>query len=805
MRTRHAPRLRASRASHASRTDRLRHPLTALLAAAALALATPAPAVAAPVAFDIPAQSLDRALALFARQAGLQLALPPALAQGRTSAAMAGTREPAEALAQLLRGSGLRGRIEGSELIVERLPLASEGSADSVLPVVRVSASREPETANGPLPGYVAHRSASATKTDTPLLETARAVSVITADQMRDRKALSVEEAVAYASGVQVGMSGNDPRFDEIKLRGFDVTTDADYRDGLRQPNTGWLSYFHTEPYALERLEVVKGPNSVLFGQISPGGLVNRVSKRLSRDAIREIEIQVGSPRLRQAQLDLGGPLGEPDGDWQYRLVALARKANTGTVGVNDDSLYIAPALTWSPSARTQVTLLAHWQDYRTSASPKPFQRPSGELTDFWAGDIDFDGLKQKQTAIGYEARHRFDDTFTVRQNLRIGRVRTDNQYLEATLDADGDTLLRDAYGLYEQMDSVAVDTALESRFATGAARHQLTLGVDHTRLSGDVHYLYGTAPSISMTSPDYHQPVERPSTVLVEQGVKGRQTGLYLNDQMALQDWRLTVGLRRDRVSQTQADLAASTTERQRDSASSGSLGLLYLATPSLAPYLSLATSFTPQFGRNLAGTPFKPTEGRQVEAGVKFQPADGRSLHTLSVFNLVQRNVKTRDPADEMNYLQTGELRSRGIELESSLNLSGGLSVAASYTYQDVVVTRSNDGNQGKQPVTTPRHMAALWAKKSFHWVDAGTMDLGLGARWVGKSFADADNASSNEGYALFDARIAFDLRSLLPGMTLGLNASNLTDKRYLLCQDGYCYRGRGRTVVAQLSYRW
>lgn len=787
------------------RFHRLRHPLSALMAAAVLALSAPTAVLAAPLVFDIPAQPLDRALALFARQAGLQLALPPALTQGRTSTALSGTREPTEALGQLLRGSGLRGRIVGSELIVERLPASSEAPADTVLPVVRVTAGREAETATGPLPGYVARRSASATKTDTPLIETARAVSVVTEDQMRDRKALSVEEAVAYASGVQVGMSGDDPRFDEIKVRGFDVTTDADYRDGLRQPNTGWLSYFHTEPYALERLEVVKGPNSVLFGQISPGGLVNRVSKRPSRDAVQEIEVQGGSNQFRQAQLDLGGAVGDPGGDWQYRLVALARKANTGTVGVNDDSLYIAPALTWSPHAQTQVTLLAHWQDFRTSASPKPFQLPSGVLSDFWAGDIDFDGLRQKQAAIGYEARHRFNDSFSIRQNLRIGRVRTDNQYLEGTLDADGSTILRDAYGLYEQMNSVAVDTALESRFATGPVQHQLTLGVDHTRVSGDVHYLYGSAPSISMSSPNYHQPIDRPSSVLVEQGIKGLQTGLYLNDQMAVQDWRVTLGLRRDRVSQTQTDLTSASAERHRDGATSGSVGLLYRATPALSPYLSLSSSFTPQFGRNLAGTSFKPTEGRQVEAGVKFQPADGRSLHTLSVFNLVQRNVKTRDPADEMNSVQTGEMRSRGIELESSVNLHNGLSLAASYTYQDVAVTRSNDGNQGKQPATTPRHMGALWAKQSIPWAGAGTVDLGLGARWVGKSFADADNASVNDGYALFDARIAFDLRSLLPGVTLGLNASNLTDKRYLLCQDGYCYRGRGRTVVAQLNYRW
>lgn len=217
---------------------------------------------------------------------------------------------------------------------------------------------------------------------------------------MRDGKVLTVEDAAAYTAGVKVATAGDDPRSNQIKARGFDVTTDADYRDGLRQPNTGWLSYFHTEPYALERLEIIKGPDSVSYGQISPGGLINRVSKRPGRDAVREVEVQGGTHAHRQAQFDLGGEV-VPGSDWQYRLVGLARKANTDTVGVNDDSLYIAPAFTWSPSARTQVTLLSHWNRYETSGSPKTFQMPDGTLSEFWNGDIDFDGLRQRQWALG--------------------------------------------------------------------------------------------------------------------------------------------------------------------------------------------------------------------------------------------------------------------------------------------------------------------------------------------------------------------------------------------------------------------
>lgn len=776
----------------------------ACLAAAVLPMPAMAQAQSTAREFDIPAGPLATTLNRIGESAGLLLSFDPALVKGKTAPAIRGRLTAQQALEQALAGSGLAASADGASIVIKTAPPAPVSAKEAVLPVVTVRAGAERETANGPVAGYVAKRSLGATKSDLPLAETPRAVSVITEDQMRDRKVLTVEDAVAYTSGVQVGMSGNDPRFDEIYVRGFDVTTDADYRDGLRQPNSGWLSYSHTEPYALERLEVVKGPDSVTYGQISPGGLVNRVSKRPSRDAVREVEVQLGTNDHRQAQFDLGGELA-PQSDWMYRLVGLTRKANTGTVGVNDNSTYIAPALTWAPSARTQVTFLSHWNRFETAGSPKPFQAPDGTLTEFWNGDVDFDGLKQTQWALGYEARHQFADDWTVRQNLRYTRAHTDNQYLEGTLDADGTTILRDSYGVYEKMRTLAVDTALEGHLSTGALHHALTLGLDHSRLNADVSYLYGSAPSISMTSPDYHQTVTRPDTVLVEQGVKGTQTGLYLNDQITVDNWRLSAGVRRDTVRQTQTDLSTGERTPQTDHATTGSLGVLYRIDNTWSPYASVATSFIPQFGSNLAGDAFNPTKGKQVELGLKYQPDGGRVSHTLSVFNLVQQNVKTRDPANEVNYVQTGEVRSRGLELESNLSLAAGLDLTASYTYSDVRITRNNDGNEGKRPITTPKHMAAAWVHKRFGSGLLQGVDLGLGARWTGETFADAANTARNAGYTIVDARIGYDLREVLPGAKLGLNATNLTDKRYLSCQDGYCYRGRGRTVVASFNYQW
>jgi iron complex outermembrane receptor protein len=746
--------------------------------------------------YTIAGGPLGEVLTRFAAQAGARLSFDPALVEGLRSNGLQGNYGVTEGFQHILAGSGLGlTPLSSGEYSLRRLPPPPRG--ETTLGTVQVSASAESN-------GYLAVDARSATKSDTPLLETPRTISVVTEEQMRERKVQSVEDAVAYTAGVQVAAWGNDPRFDQITVRGFEVTTDADYRDGLRQPYAGWLSVFRTEPYALERLEIVKGPNSVLFGQISPGGLVNRVSKRPTRETLREVEVQAGNNDYAQAQFDLGGALA-PDSDWSYRLTGLTRRANTGTIGVNDDANYLAPALTWSPSARTQVTFLSHWEEYATAGSPRPFQLPSGQLSRFWAGDEAFDGLKQRQSAIGYEARHQLDDTFTLRQNLRYGQAKTDNQYLDGNLAADGHTIDRSTVGVYEKMDSLAVDTALESRFRTGAMKHNLAVGVDYSRFDGNIRYMSGSAPSIDMWAPNYHQRIALPDTLLMNQDVEGQQTGLYANDQVSWDNWRLSLGLRRDSVRQTQRDPGSNIGSSQKDSATTGSVGLLYLMNDTWGPYVSYATSFNPQFGVNLNGDTFKPTEGKMLEAGLKYQPADGNSMVTLSVFDLVQQNVKTRDPNNALNQVQTGEISARGVELESVLNLRNGLNLVASYTWQDLEVTRSNDGNQGKAPVGKPSQMAAVWAKYKVQGGTLAGLDMGLGARRIGSTYADTANDRQNSGYTLVDARLGYELKQLAPGVTLALNATNLTDKEYLMCHDGYCYRGRGRSIIGSLNYRW
>lgn len=747
--------------------------------------------------YEVPAGNLGTALSLFAAESGVVIYFDASLTQGKQTRGISGEYSVDGGLNQLLHGSGLSlaKEADGSYRVTAR-----DESNATTLPPVQVRAEAARETATGPVDGYVATRGATSAKTDTPLIETPRSVTVVTADQIADRKAQSVEDALRYAAGVQVSAFGHDPRFDQITIRGVEITADADYKDGLLQPNTGWLSYFRTEPYGLERIEVVKGPNSVLFGQISPGGMVNRVSKRPTEETIREVEVQAGTDDHYQGQFDLAGMLGDSD-TLTYRLVGLARESDTDITGVIDDNLYLAPSLTWRPTNDTSLTLLAHRQRYETAGSPRQFQLPSGELTEFWSGDEDFDRLLQTQSVIGYEFEHRFNDTFKARQNMRYGYVDTVNQYTSATLGDDGHTLDRTTWGVYEDMHNLAIDTALESYFSTGRLRHTLVTGIDYYQIDSQVKYRYGSAPSIDMWAPDHNQPISIPESPVSDLMTEAEQLGVYLQDQMSLNNWRLSFGLRHDRVERANKDFLAVTKTNDSEEKSTGSTGLLYKFDNGVSPYISYATSFIPQFSTDIFGNPYDPTEGEQWEIGVKYQPAGYNGFFTASLFDLKQKNVLTRDPANIDNQIQKGERQSRGLELEANMSLDNGLDLTATYTYQDVEISKSNDGDEGKKFVGIPEHMASIWGNYSL----SDDWDFGLGARWVGESYSDSLNTDVNDAYTLVDARLAYSLDKLLPGATLAVNASNLTDKKYEMCHSDYCYRGLGRKIIISFNYNW
>jgi iron complex outermembrane receptor protein len=748
--------------------------------------------------YDIAAMPLEQALRQIARQSGRSIVADPALVHGRSSAAVRGEFSAEAAAQQALSGSGLALRItDNGTLTVEKV---STGDSLELNPTSIDANSTQ--SAFAPVPGYFASNASSASKTDKPILETAQAISVVTAQQIADRKVDRVEDAVAYSSGVRVGASGLDPRFDTISVRGFPTTESADFLDGLRQAGSGWLSLPSVEAYSLERIEVLKGPSSVLYGQISPGGMVNRVSKRPSLLAKNQVEVQGGNYDHKQGQFDIGGKLDD-DGDVLFRTVGLYRDAEYSIEQMDNNARLLAPSLSWQIDPDTSLTLLAQYEERQTAGSPMTYLE-NGHLTNFWPGDEHFDKLDQRKWTVGYEFEHNFNDTFSFQQNLRYGELNTTNQYLDFTANADGHTFDRTAAGSYEDMSSLSTDSRLISRFATGELRHTLITGLDYAWTDTSLLYATGAAPSIDRNAPDYHQYVARPSDVWVDRDGLLFRSGVYVADQIELNQWRFSAGLRRDWVHQRSNGMewgSEITETNQHYADTTGSVGVLYLFDNGLAPYASYATSFLPQSGSPVGGGQFAPSEGEQYEVGLKYQPPGTSALFTASLYHLTQSHVLTADPANTGFSVETGEQVSKGLELEAVADLSDNLSLNASYSFNSPEVTKSNDGNKGKDPRDVPRHLASLWLDYNLPF----GLGFGAGARYTGSTYGDAMNTTKNDDYTLFDAGVHYDFSGSLDGVRLAWNARNLTDERYVNCQEGYCYRGEARSLVTSLSYSW
>ncbi|MHA3790640.1 TonB-dependent siderophore receptor [Sphingomonas sp. YL-JM2C] len=787
--------------------------------------------------FNIPAQPLREALLIFGQQSGLQVTAQGPLVEGRTSSAVSGDLPPAEALRRLLTGTGLTFRFDGADAVrlepvpqtagaIQLGPVRVEGDGNRNSEAASLAQWRDEESPTGPGRGYVASRSMAGTKTNTPLIETPQSIAVITRDQMEDRGVKNLSDAFAYTAGV-IGDNVVEGRYDKPVIRGFSA---RQYLDGL------YLNYYasgylmpRVETYGLERAEILRGPSSVLYGANAPGGMVNMVSKRPTADPLREINLQYGSYDRKQASFDLGGAVDE-NNIVTYRLTGLWRKSDTQTDYAKDDRIFIAPAVTFRPSADTSLTLLAHYQHDKqgTAINFLPSQGTvtptvSGRRisTSFFTGEPSFNAFDREDYGIGYEFEHRFNDTFKVRQSARYmhADLSYTGVYAAGWNDAAQTQLRRGSLSAGGSLDTIGLDTNAEAKFATGPVRHTVIVGIDYQHGSFDDRQGYGTVGTglglIDAFDPVYGATVNPISTyTLVDQSQ--RQLGVYFQDQMKLTE-RLTF------VAGGRQDWARSSTDSKRRTVSTGvtttptnvsidqqkftyRFGLVYETPSGLAPYISYSTSFQPQAGASAEGTPFVPTTGKQIEVGVKYQPTGVDGFVTASLYDLRQQNVLTSDPSHPgTSYqIQTGEVRSRGFEIDGTLNLSDSFKTLAAYTFADTEVTRSNGTDLGKTPINRPRHVGSLWGDYTQRTGWASGLGLGLGVRYVGKSYGDALNTFEVPEVWLADAALHYTLDQR---WRFSITATNLLDKKYVgQCGSATtCYYGYRRSVIGTATYRF
>jgi iron complex outermembrane receptor protein len=676
-------------------------------------------------------------------------------------------------------------------------------SSSLELPDIRVQSEAQPPSATAPYEGYRAITGQSATKTDTPLNETSQSISVIGSAQIKDQGAQTLAEALRYSAGVNAGQRGRRG-LDDFNIRGF---TQSAYKfvDGMRMDSDMWIQ---SDPFAFERIEVLKGPASILYGQIAPGGVVNQVSKRPTAQPLAELGVGFGNYNQQRYTADLSDSLNT-EGTLRYRLVALYSASDDIVDYVDRDRSYLAPSLTWSLSDDTELTFLASYQKSHyvpirgLPAEGTVKHNPNGHISrNRFIGVPGYDDYTTEQNLIGYELTHSFSPNIRFTQKLRYNEYELDGAFSSpGTLSANKRNYSRTLQWRDVESELITLDNQLSILFGTGALNHDLLLGFDYFDFATtDVRHR-STLSAIDLYNPSYtvvpgiktYQPANSKDETLT-------QKGFYLQDQIKLGDgWNLLLGLRHDlSKSATEPDSGTRTTVDEE--ASTGRIGLLYAFSNGWSPYISYSESFLPVSGSDVDGKAFEPETGEQSELGVKYESADQTFDITFALYELTRQNILTEDPSNTDYQIQIGEQRHRGAEVELHGQLTPQLSLIAGYSYIDAEITKSNDGNQGNRPTQVPKHMANLWLRYELSdWLPG--LGIGAGVRHIGKQAGDDANSFDTPDYSLLDMAAYYETGPWY----FQLNGNNLTDKDYIASCTSMtaCYPGDPRTLLLSTRY--
>lgn len=786
--------------------------------------------------FNIPAQPLTSALNVFAETSGLQVSFPAELGFGVTSSSLFGTYTPQEALQVLLVGTGLTHRfidaatvtlVQGGASSPGGTPVpVQEGQDGSSVPprdgkespkakpvkVPEIMVKEVRERDGGKT--YVAEDTRTATKTDIPLIETPQSITVITRKRMVDQEANTLAQALRYTAGVHAEPNGFEPRMTFFRIRGFDATTDGLFKDGLQLRNPGFAVGYNLEPYGAEQIDVLRGPASFLYGQGSPGGLLNYISKRPTQESLHELQFLAGNFDRYEGRLDFGGRINDSD-SFSYRLTGLLRGSGSQIDQVPNDRIYIAPALTWRLAPSTSVTFFANYQKDRLGMSQGlPVEgtlrtSPFGVVDPSrFVGRPGVDKYNRHEHSIGYELSHRLADNWNFLQKFRYNQTKLDDvSTFGFPLGSALPTFDRAEQVTFGKLTAVAIDNQVHGKFSTGALRHTVLGGVDFQRISARSTQDFAFASTINVFNRhDYGTLATIPLPGLAfSQDTTQSQTGGYVQDQVKYDRWLLTLGGRHDWARTEPTNNVTGITTPQDDRKPTVRAALTYLFDIGLAPYANYSTHFLPSAGLDPNGNSFKPETGRQYEVGVKYQPRGSRSFVTAAVFDLTRENMVQFDPGLNRQ-VQLGKVRSQGLELEGVAAFDSGVELIASYTLVNNEVVATTDlTEQGKRLPRTPAQFASTWVKYTVQDGSWRGLGIGGGARYTGNTYADNENTFKVPGFVVGDAMVDYTWRQY----RFALNVTNILNHDTFGCFDrggaNFCTYGQHRTVVGTVAYRW
>ncbi|NRB66531.1 MAG: TonB-dependent siderophore receptor [Vibrio sp.] len=710
---------------------------------------------------------------------------------------------------------------------------------------------QEHDSAVGPDFSYLGQKSRTATKTDLAIHETPRAVSVVTREQMDDRASISISDALQYTPGIQTNFYGDDNKQDWFVIRGFQQANNGLYQDGTRLYSAGFYSW-QIDPFGLERVEILRGPASVLYGQNPPGGVINTVSKRPQFDGgSGQVSVEYGSYDRTQISLDVNRELSE---DVAFRLVAMGRKNGTKVDNVDAERILVAPSLAWNINDKNSITFLTSYQkdDSNPYLQFLPVEgtltsNPNGKISDNLAiGNPDWEKFEREQLSLGYEFEHQFSDSLSFGQSARYSRMEVDLRQmyfslysadaptiqtqmgpvdLGAVLDptSSRQTVVRNASTDKGHSDAFNIDNRLVYQFRTGEVKHTLLAGMDYQQIEidsqdyaadptvadGNTTTALGTAnPNFNVFNPTYTNNLVllHPTTLaqltdadLQTTITKNRQIGFYLQDQVRFNDWVVQAGVRYDDTSNKQSNQTTGSAYQADYEEWTSNLGVAYVMSNGFTPYANYSQSFEPQV-KTVDNQASKPERGQAFEAGVKFQPRGFDGYFNVSVYEATKKDVIQIDGA---SVKQVGEIRNRGMELEAVANVTQSLTLIGNLSYVDSEIKDDKDTSIiGSQPQQVADNLASAWAKYQFFGGTLDGLSLGGGFRYTGETYAGNNNANTVPSYTLYDATVSYRFDDY----KFQVAAKNIFDKEYIAtCTSSNCFYGDRRNIIASLSYDW
>lgn len=645
----------------------------------------------------------------------------------------------------------------------------------------------------------VANRSSAVGKMPSEILTTPATVSVVTSKEIEQRAADSIEKVVQYSAGVTTDYYGSDDRFDYVTIRGFSPFT---YRDGLAIGRT-WLGV-KEEPYAFERLEILKGANSTGFGVSDPGGAINYVTKTPRSERFGEVYGTVGSFAHKETGFDFGDNLTQDD-TLSYRLTGKVQRADGEYDFSENDENFIMGGLTWRPTDMTNLTFVFDHldRDGTPSGGGHPLYTDFDRDRFFGEPDFNYDATNRNTYTMLFD--HDFGNGLSVNSSARYSNSSRETGFAfiyDSSGAADpSDTSADRIYSLgFGSSEQINVDAHLLYEASFDQVESRTLAGVDYNSIesTNESGYLWGAGtPSIDWQNPVYAGPP--PAIPLSTRNSNDRSTrAVYLQQDLIFSD-RMTasVGLRNDWLDLEETDLGTSVSTSRDYSEFSKRVGLSYKITEELATYVSYAESVAPPSTGN------QPTYGKQYEAGIKYRPDAFPAMITASIYDLTLENI-TAYEAPVYLPSTVEEVHHRGLDLEAKVEMTSNVNLIGAYSYIDSEIVDSGATYDGKRFAQVPEHMASLWGTYTLEGEgDRGEMTFGAGARFIGSYYFDNANTRKSDGAVIFDASFTYAIKE---NTSFQLNVSNLFDEKHVANNDGGAlYYNPGRTIYATIRQSW